>query len=173
MFLLFVVNVAETMRIRFCENIGELIANKGKNNQLFTYEHYAWLIMKVKEAKSKTSYKTPTDYKRLARYDVIQIGNSQKLIVPVKDCSMPIIYFAYLEETFQIIHDCHLTIGHGGRVRMMKVLKSKYKNVTAELVMVYLNLCEYCTRKKNLLKKGPVAGDADCHLSWKLGKYQV
>lgn len=170
MFLLFVVKMAETMRIRFCENISELIVNKGKNNQLFTYEHYVSLIMKVKEAKSKAAYKTPADYKRLARYDVINIGSSEKLIVPVKDPSMPIIYFAFLEETFQIIHDCHLAIGHGGRVRMMKELKSKYKNVTAELVMVYLNLCEYCMEKKNLSKKGLVAGYAN-YLGWPKEKY--
>lgn len=71
----------------------------------------------------------------------------------VKDEGKTIIYYAHLEETFQIIHECHLPIGHDGRIRMMKELKSNYKNVTAELVTIYLNLCESCQKKNSLPKK--------------------
>lgn len=113
------------MKVRFTELVNKLIAGKGKNNQLFTSDHYQSVLMIVKDAKNKTLKKTHEDYQRLARYDVVKIGNSEKLIVPVKNEGELIVYFVYLEETFQIIHDCHLNIGHGGRVRMMKELKTK------------------------------------------------
>lgn len=146
----------ETMKNRFNKTVLKRIAKKGKNSQLFTTDRYNSLIMKVKEAKSKTSKKLPQDYQRLAKYDVIKIGTSEKLIAPVKKEGDPIIYYAHLDETFQIIHECHISIGHGGRVRMMKKLKSKYKNVTAEMVTIYLNLCDSCQKKKSLPKKGVV-----------------
>ncbi|CAG4949101.1 unnamed protein product [Parnassius apollo] len=111
--------------------------------------------MKVKESKNKITKKTPEDYLCLARYDVVKIGASEKLIIPVKNEGDPIIYYAHLDETFQIIHDFHISIGHSGRVRMMKDLKLRYKNVTAELVTVYLNLSESCQKKK-FAKKGLV-----------------
>lgn len=148
--------MADEMKKRFYETITVLIASKGKNNQLFTNDQYLSLIIKVKESKNKVTKKTPEDYQRLARYDVVKIGASEKLIIPVKNEGDPIMYYAHLNETFQIIHDCHISIGHGGRVRMMKELKLRYKNVTAELVTVYLNLCESCQKKKSLPKKGLV-----------------
>ncbi|XP_045511256.1 KRAB-A domain-containing protein 2-like [Colias croceus] len=148
--------MADEMKKRFYKTITALIANKGKNNQLFASDQYLSLILKVKASKNKNTKKTPEEYQRLARYDVVKIGASEKLIIPVKNEGDPIIYYAHLDETFQIIHDCHISIGHGGRVRMMKELKLRYKNVTAELVTVYLNLCESCQKKKSLPKKGLV-----------------
>lgn len=137
------------MKYRFYEKIREILANKGKNNQLLTSDKYMSLMMKVKVAKIKTAKKTPKDYWRLARYDVIRIEASERLIVPVKNEGNPIIYYAHLEESFQIIHDCHISIGHGGRTRMRKLLKSTYKNITAEIITIYLNLCKSCRKRRS------------------------
>ncbi|CAG5053753.1 unnamed protein product [Parnassius apollo] len=39
----------------------------------------------LKESKNKITKKIPEDYQRLARYDVVKIGASEKLIIPVKN----------------------------------------------------------------------------------------
>ncbi|CAG5017076.1 unnamed protein product [Parnassius apollo] len=72
------------MKKRFYETTTVLIASKGKNNQLFTNDQYLSLILKSKESKNKITKKTPEDYQRLARYDVVKIGASEKLIIPKK-----------------------------------------------------------------------------------------
>ena len=50
----------------------------------------------------------------------------------------------------------HMAIGHGGRSRMIKELQKKYRNITCEQIMIYLNLCETCQRKSSMKKKGLV-----------------
>lgn len=144
------------MKTRFNEKIHKIKFKKRKNHQLFVRDEYFSFLTKVKAAKNKISHKTPEDYQRLLKYDIVQIGNVQKLVVPVKNERDPIIYYTYLEEIFDIIHETHISIGHGGRNRMMKELKGKYKNITAELVVIYLNLCEPCQKKLSIPKKGLV-----------------
>lgn len=144
------------MKTRFNEKSLEIKSKKGKNHQLFTRDEYFSFLNKVKATKEKTKHKTPEDYQRLSRYDIVNIGNTQKLVVPVKDERDPLIYYTYLEENFNIIHETHISIGHGGRTRMVKELKNKYKNITLELITIYLNLCKPCQKKMSIPKKGLV-----------------
>ena len=65
----------------------------------------------------------------LKRYDVVQIGNTVKLIYPVAEGSSLIKYYVQKEDIFDVIHDAHLAIGHGGRNRMIKETQIKYKNI--------------------------------------------
>jgi hypothetical protein len=146
----------EVMKSRFDDHLDMLKSKKGKNHQLFTREEYNSFFAKVKERKEKTSGKTPEDYQRLSRYDIVRIGSVEKLIVPVKNEKDPIIYYTCMEENFQIIHEIHIAIGHGGRNRMMREVKAKYKNITVEMVMIYLNLCEPCQKKQSVPRKGLV-----------------
>ena len=62
------------------------------------------------------------------RYDVVQIGNTVKLIYPVAEGSSSIKYYVQKEDIFDVIHDVHLAIGHDGRNRMIKETQRKYKN---------------------------------------------
>ena len=55
-----------------------------------------------------------------------------------------------------MIHDAHLAIGHGGRNRMIKETQTKYKNITAESIMLYLRLCVPCLKKSKVPMKGLV-----------------
>ena len=50
----------------------------------------------------------------------------------------------------------HLAIGHVGRNRMIKETQTKYKNITAESIMLYLSLCVPCLKKSKVPKKGLV-----------------
>jgi len=65
-------------------------------------------------------------------------------------------FYVFNEELFNINNDTHLTIGHGGRNRMEYELNKKYKNITRESIMLYLNLCISCQKKSSTAKKGLV-----------------
>jgi hypothetical protein len=47
-----------------------------------------------------------------------------------------------------LIHNVHLSIGHGERNRMEHDVNTKYKNITREMIMLYVNSCESCKKKK-------------------------
>ena len=55
-----------------------------------------------------------------------------------------------------MIHDAHLAIGHGGRNGMIKETQRKYKNITAESIMLYLRLCVTSLKKSKVPKQGLV-----------------
>ena len=57
---------------------------------------------------------------------------------------------------FDVIHDSHLAIGHGGRNRMIKETQTKSKKVTAESIMFYLSLFVSCLKKSKAPKQGLV-----------------
>jgi len=54
---------------------------------------------------------------------------------------------------FNVIHEAHIAVGHGGRTRMIKELNRKYKNVTVRSIVTYLILCEPGQKKQKTLKK--------------------
>ena len=60
-----------------------------------------------------------------------------KLIYPVAEESSSTKHYAQKEDMFDVIHDAHLAIGHSGRNRMIKETQIKYKNITAESIMLY------------------------------------
>ena len=70
-------------------------------------------------------------------YVVFQIGSTTKLIYPVAEGSSSIKYYVQKEDLFDVVHDAHLTIDHGGGNRMIKEIQTKYKNITAESIMLY------------------------------------
>jgi len=48
----------------------------------------------------------------------------------------------------------HLQTGLGSRNWMEHKLNAKYKNITRDCLIIYLNLCELCQRKGKIVKKG-------------------
>ena len=89
----------------------------------------------------------------LKRYDVVQIGNTVKLIYPVAEVSPSIKYYVQKEDIFDVMHDAHLAIGHGGRDRIIKETQTKYKHITAESIMLYLSSCVPCLKKSEVSKR--------------------
>jgi hypothetical protein len=78
-----------------------------------------------------------------------------ELIVPVSEIN-EIKYYVHNKELFDVIHKVHLSIGHGGRNSMEYEVNTKYKNITRDMIMLYLNSCESCKRKGSTVKKGLV-----------------
>lgn len=140
------------MNRRFDERLNELVLIKGQNTQFFTSESYTEMIQKVKSSKSKVTNKKPEDYQRLRRFDVMTIGETEKMIVPVKEDNV-IRSYVRKEDIFQILHDTHIAIGHGGRNRMEKELNFRYKIITREMIVIYLNLCDNCEKNPTFQKR--------------------
>ncbi|XP_054848013.1 zinc finger protein 282-like isoform X2 [Eublepharis macularius] len=144
----------EQHRGRFYEMMEEILATKREdNNSYINRDRYRTLIEEVKEAKRLRS-KKGKHYRRLRRFNVLNIGAEEKLVVPISPGHTEVVFFVQYEDLFDILHEAHITIGHGGRTRMLKELSRKYKNVTAEAVMTYLKLCELCQKKQSGPKKG-------------------
>jgi uncharacterized protein YjaZ len=80
---------------------------------------------------------------------VLKVSDINKLIVPVSE-NNEIKYYVHNEELFNIINEVHLSISYGGRNRMEHEVNSKYKNVTRDIIMLYLNNCETCKKKKEV-----------------------
>lgn len=109
-------------------------------------------MVEVEEAKS-TKTKTPTQYRRLNRFDIVEICETKKLVtkkIPVKD-------FLPAEEIFEVLQAAHLVLGHGGRDKLKQETSKKYANVTTEVINIFLSMCEICQLKKSKKKKGFVS----------------
>jgi hypothetical protein len=147
--------MSDIMRKRFYDVLSESVNNKKDNNFYLTSERYNCLLSEVKEAKSVKGKQT-VHYRRLKRYDILNIGGEEKLTVPLSVKKTETIYYVTFDELFNVIHEAHIAVGHGGRPRMIKELNCKYKNVTVESIVTYLRLCEPCQKKQRTLKKGLV-----------------
>ena len=130
------------MKRKFYEQLDVKIENSFLNG-----EKYELLIQEISQLKRGDPKKESKDYQLLKQYDVVQIGNTVKLIYPVAEGSSSIKYYVQKEDIFDVIHDAHVAIGHGGRNRMIKETQTKCRNITAESIMLYKRLCFPCLKK--------------------------
>ncbi|XP_031330464.1 KRAB-A domain-containing protein 2-like [Photinus pyralis] len=150
------------MRRRFTKNINAIIEIKRDDNKSFlSVDEYNKRIDEVKEAKALLSTpgseKGMKHYRRVRKYDVITIGGKDRLIKPVaQTAESKVLYYVTNGELFDIIHNAHLAIGHGGRNRMIAEINKLYCNITKKTIMVYLRLCTQCQKKSSTPKKGLV-----------------
>ncbi|XP_059152523.1 KRAB-A domain-containing protein 2-like [Physella acuta] len=144
------------MKTMFLDHLTTVLHEKPNNSFILSKDKYIAIIEDVKQAKAKQTKKT-VDYRRLNKYDVIEVDVKEKLIVPLTEDNGAILYYVHSEELFDLINETHLKIGHGGRTRMEKELKRKYKNITKEIITMYLRLCKPCQTKLSNPKKGLVS----------------
>ena len=97
---------------------------KKSSHSFLNREKYQLLIQEISQLKRGDRKKEPKDYQLLRRYDVVQNGNTVKLIYPVAEGSSSMKYNVQKEDIFDVIHDGHLAIGPGGRDRMIKETQS-------------------------------------------------
>ncbi|GFX86163.1 KRAB-A domain-containing protein 2 [Trichonephila clavipes] len=138
----------------FLEKLNALIVGKREDNCFyFSKEKYSKIPFEVVSAKTKCN--TPLDYRRLKSFDVLK-NNEEKLIVPLKPEETNIQYYVTNDEMFSVLYETHIRTGQGGRTRILKELQIKYKNITYEVVMLYLNLRKQYQMKYSAPKKGIV-----------------
>ena len=132
----------------------QLLALKERDNRsiLLSKEEYFNLVEEVKSAACIDKTKTWRQYYVLKRYEILQCGDVEKLVLKKKDAegvvSTDNIYFVHMEELFDIVKRVHTSTGHGGRDKMMKVISAKYANVTREVVDLFKSLCVECQKKR-------------------------
>lgn len=142
------------MKTAFYTKMDALIKSKNINHQIFTKDGYLSMIAKVEHAKGLKYGKTPADYSRLKKFDILEIDGVKRLVSPFfcsstqsgNKTSGGIRMFVYLDEIFDILHATHFKVGHKRRSTML-IEVSQFKNITREMVQVYLNICEFCIEK--------------------------
>lgn len=140
------------IRARFLEQVKKLDKKKDLFHFL-TREMYYKLMTDVVQAKEKVK-KTSLDYRRLRRFNVIEIDGIKKLIEPGK--LHPIRYVLPIEEMFDVLVNAHQATGHGGRDRMWAEVAPKYSSFTKETINIFTSLCESCQAKKSKIRRGLV-----------------
>ena len=121
---------------------------KNNSNAIESEEKYKELMNVVLKAKSKKN-KTSAECRRLKKYDVLSIGESMKLIVPLQKCENNQIKMdVHNEEFFEMLQKVRRDTGHGGLNKMYTTLKDDYANVTRGNILIYLTCCETCTKRR-------------------------
>ena len=88
----------------------------------------------------------------LKRYDIVQIGNTVKLIYPVAEGSSSIKYYVQKEDIFDVIHDAHLAIGHGGRNHKQKKHKQSTKTLQQK-ASCFTKVCAFLASENQKFQK--------------------
>jgi hypothetical protein len=141
-------NTSVSMESQFKERLVHLHTGD-KKSVLIPKDEYFTLVDEVKEAEKETgTSKTWRQYYLLKRYQILICGDVEKLIRKKKDEGDDVVYFAHNDDIFDIIKRVHVSTGHGGRDKMMKVLSVKYANITREVVEMYKSLCIECAKKR-------------------------
>lgn len=84
--------------------------------------------------------KAVTEYNLLKCFDILSVGDIEKLVKKQKDANDPILYHVTSEELYSKIEELHTAQGHGGKNKLM----ATYANITAEAVKIYISICEEC-----------------------------
>ena len=92
--------------------------------------------------------KSRHQYYIFKKYDVLTCGDVEKLIKKKKSPEDHPVYYATIEDTYDIISKAHIATGHGGRDRMLKHLNQKYANITTEAVELFKSYCIVCQEKR-------------------------
>ncbi|XP_068240320.1 KRAB-A domain-containing protein 2-like [Palaemon carinicauda] len=102
--------------------------SEGKKSVLLPKEQYNEIISEL-TALDKSGKKMPHEYYLLKKYEILRCGDVLKLI-RIRTANLDPIYFATLEDTFDIIKRAHIATGHGGRNKMVKESSKKYADIT-------------------------------------------
>lgn len=145
--------IVDVDRDEFYRKLYKVYNNKkGLNSVLLSREKYNWLIERIKAAKT-TLKKTSADYHRMKKFEVIRNADGEKLYTLPTPGNKRRQLMVPMDEMYDIIKKYHIMLNHGGRTRIRDELKQKYRNITAESILVYLSMCKSC-QNKTVYKRG-------------------
>jgi hypothetical protein len=110
------------------EKLLTLETDEESHYNIMTSDTYCKLLTKAEEAKSAVK-KASLQYRRLKRFDVLEIGEVKKLIEKGETVS----YFLPAEEIFDAIESAHVAVGHRDRDRLKKEVSRKHATITTEM----------------------------------------
>ena len=82
-------------------------------------------------------------------FDILTIGDVDKVIKKRKTEEEPILYFVTKEELYDKIQEFQTQQGHGGINKIMPHLKKRYANITQEALTLFILFCEECEKRWN------------------------
>ena len=115
---------------------------------LIPKEVYYKTIENLKAVTEASTTKSHHQYYILKKYELLQCGDVEKLIKKRKSPEVPHVYYATIEDTYNIISKAHIATGHGGHDRMLKHLRQKYANVTTDAVELFKSYSVVCQEKR-------------------------
>lgn len=123
------------------------MARKKSNSAYFINSaRYEDFIKEIKEIKNKY-YKDFDDYKMLASYDILEVNGKEKLIKPSDDSNRNVMFYVCTDELFGVLHTIHLLFRHADKDVMEAEIKTKYCNISKEVIKIYLGCCKLCKDK--------------------------
>ena len=78
----------------------------------------------------------------------MQCGDVEKLIKKRISQDEEPIYYASIEDTYDIVKRAHIATGHGGRDRMAKEVNKRYANITCDALELFKSYCQECQKKR-------------------------
>lgn len=141
-------------RQKFLEEVLKLEDLKKETHyNVLTKDKYSQLILEVEMAESAEK-RTPMQQRRLHRFGVLSIGNVKKLISRSEET---VKHYLTVDELYDVIDAAHVAVGHGGRDRLLAETSKKFANITKQMIILYLSMCETCQQKKTKKKRGLVS----------------
>ena len=81
--------------------------------------------------------KSHHQYYIIKKYELLQRGDVEKHVKKRKSPEDHPVYYAIIEDTYDIISKAHITSSHGGCERMLKHFGQKYLNITTDVVELF------------------------------------
>jgi len=118
--------IEDENNLKFKSSFGEKIKNinlSANSMAIVDAENYEKLTNElVLEAKSRKN-KTSLDYRRLNRYDIIKVGEVNKLIFPLNRTENNAVkYYLYTDEMYDVLEKSHKETGHDGLHKMITLI---------------------------------------------------
>ncbi|KAK4880579.1 hypothetical protein RN001_008725 [Aquatica leii] len=111
------------MKEQFEASLKKLYVESNNRSTLLLEADYKLLLSEVKETqrlRNSGESLSSKQYRRLKRYDLLNIGQDEKLIAKRYTDNDDIRFYVYLDQLFDIIHAAHINTGH----KREKVLKN-------------------------------------------------
>ena len=134
---------------QFLDQFLTSIADMGNNVKALSRDRYNIILQQVKSAKCNTAGKSQEDHKLMKRYDIISIGDIEKLIKKRVNEDDPLLYFVANEDLYDKMYVIHDAIGHGGINKMQHHVKKKFVNITSNCIEIFVSLCDECEARRN------------------------
>lgn len=143
-------NYVAPMKNEFNMKLNKILARKKSNSAyLMTQERYQDFIKEIRFIKERP-YKNYEDYKMLANYDVLDVNGRERLVQPKDDTNSTVKFYIPTNELFGVLHTMHLLFSHANKDVMDAEIKTKYCNVSKEVIKIYLSCCKVCNKESDL-----------------------
>ncbi|CAG9787369.1 unnamed protein product [Diatraea saccharalis] len=149
-------SVIAALKKEFNDKLERLLSRKKSNSAYFiSRSRYEDFITEINVIKSKYN-KDFEDYKMLNNYDVIETNGRRKLVKPKDDSSSNVKFYVATDELFGVLHTMHILFNHANKDVMDSEIKTKYCNVSKEVIKLYLSCLKFMLSRngERLLKLG-------------------